>query len=249
VDRYPTISPIIDNSGYTTKSTGELGTGTYRLNFYKDEGTTMISPWHDIPLKGEIDGTYNAVIEIPKMTRSKFEIKKEEAHNPIKQDVQHDKVRFYHGPIYWNYGAMPQTWENNLKTVSIPGLTLPEVVGDGDPIDIVEIGSTALPTGTIAQVKILGALGLIDKGQMDWKIIVLRTEDPLFTEHDDIDDVPKAVRDGIMEWFRWYKSPDGHVNHFANNDEWYNKTVAQFIIESLTKIGQGNVPANDNWVV
>lgn len=41
-----------------------------------------------------------------------------------------------------------------------------------------------------------------------------------------------------MEWFRWYKSPDGHVNHFANNDEWYNKTVAQFIIERvLTKIG------------
>ena len=87
---------------------------------------------------------------------------------------------------------------------------------------------------------------------MDWKIIVVRTEDPLFTEYDDIDDVPKAVTDGIMEWFRWYKSPDGHVNHFANNDEWYNKTVAQFIIESTHEdwldLVQGNVPANDNWI-
>lgn len=21
-------------------------------------------------------------------------------------------VRFYHGPIFWNYGLLPQTWEN-----------------------------------------------------------------------------------------------------------------------------------------
>ncbi len=253
LDRYPTIDPIDNNSGYTTKSTGELGTDAYRLNFYKDQGTTLISPWHDIPLKGETDGTYNVVIEIPRMTTAKYEVNKEEAFNPIIQDIKNGKIRFYHGPIFWNYGMIPQTWENESKKVSVPGLDLPAVVGDDDPVDIVEVGSTALPTGTVAKVKILGALGLIDEGEMDWKIMTLKTDDPLSTEYDDIDDVPKEVRDGIREWFRWYKSPDGTVNHlFANSDEWYNKSVAELVIEGTHEewvdLIQGNVPAEGKWI-
>jgi inorganic pyrophosphatase len=37
--------------------------------------------------------------------------------NPIKQDIKNDKLRFvnnvfpHHGYI-WNYGALPQTWED-----------------------------------------------------------------------------------------------------------------------------------------
>lgn len=64
----------------------------------------------------------------------------EEKLNPILQDSKKGKARFvhncfpHHGYI-WNYGAIPQTWEN------------PELVdqhtqqkGDNDPIDICEIG-------------------------------------------------------------------------------------------------------------
>merc|ERR1719384_2351920 len=50
-----------------TEVSGEEGTETFRLNFKGDEGT--ISPWHDIPLKG--DKGYNMVVEIPKNDQGK----------------------------------------------------------------------------------------------------------------------------------------------------------------------------------
>lgn len=32
------------------------------------------------------------------------------------QDTKKGKLRFYHGPIFWNYGYIPQTWEDpNVK--------------------------------------------------------------------------------------------------------------------------------------
>lgn len=35
-----------------------------------------------------------------------------EAGNPIKQDMKKGKLRFYPYPINWNYGMLPQTWED-----------------------------------------------------------------------------------------------------------------------------------------
>lgn len=33
-------------------------------------------------------------------------------NNPIQQEIKNGKGRLYAGPIYWNYGFIPQTWEN-----------------------------------------------------------------------------------------------------------------------------------------
>lgn len=35
-----------------------------------------------------------------------------EEHTPIKQDMKKGKLRFYPYPINWNYGLLPQTWED-----------------------------------------------------------------------------------------------------------------------------------------
>lgn len=86
--------------GVSTDISGDAGTESFRLNFKGEAGT--ISPWHDIPLKG--DKGYNMVVEIPKMTKAKMEIATKEESNPIAQDVKKGKLRDYHGPIFWNYG-------------------------------------------------------------------------------------------------------------------------------------------------
>ena len=44
--------------------------------------------------------------------------------------------------INWNYGCLPQTWEDPSHENKELG-----VMGDNDPVDVVEIGSAALPTG------------------------------------------------------------------------------------------------------
>lgn len=130
----------------TSTSSGEFGTPDFRIHFTENGRT--ISPWHDIPLRnGEF---FNYINEIPKNTRAKYEISTKEASNPVAQDIKKGKLRKYHGPIYWNYGAFPQTWED-------PNVKHPVVgcIGDNDPLDVVEIGSASLASGTVHKVRIV----------------------------------------------------------------------------------------------
>lgn len=231
--------------GYSTATSGESATESFRLSF--NEGDSTISPWHDIPLKGKTEGTFNAVIEIPKMTKAKMEVATKEPNNPIAQDVKKGKLRDYHGPIFWNYGCLPQTWEN-------PNEEHPELkcFGDDDPIDVVEIGSKALAMGTVTEVKPLGVLAMIDDGELDWKVIAIATDDELAKEYNDIDDVPNAVKDGIREWFRWYKTPDDKpLNGFGFDEKWLDAKNANEVIEETheawKKLRSGDIEAGKLW--
>jgi len=94
----------------------------YRI--FLNEKDTKISPWHDVPLFGG-DGTLNYLCEIPKETTPKMEMATVEEFNPILQDTKNDKLRFYPYNINWNYGMLPQTWEDpeekdaNLKDAGV----------------------------------------------------------------------------------------------------------------------------------
>eukprot|EP00746_Dinoflagellata_sp_MGD_P033262 gnl/MRDRNA2_/MRDRNA2_179327_c0_seq1.p1 gnl/MRDRNA2_/MRDRNA2_179327_c0~~gnl/MRDRNA2_/MRDRNA2_179327_c0_seq1.p1 ORF type:complete len:351 (+),score=69.23 gnl/MRDRNA2_/MRDRNA2_179327_c0_seq1:121-1173(+) len=216
-------------TAYATSEDGEPGTASYRVRF-TDESNQYISPWHDIPLNAG-DGIFNAVFEIPKMTRPKMEVATKEAENPIAQDVKKEKLREYHGPIFWNYGMFPQTWED--PSVEDPGTNCK---GDNDPLDVVEIGSAALARGKVTAVKPLGALAMIDEGELDWKVIAVNVEDPLAQTLNDINDVPEHVVSGIREWFRWYKTPDGKpLNRFGNEEKAFNKAQTLEVIAETHK--------------
>lgn len=97
--------------------------------------------------------------------------------------------------------------------------------GDNDPLDIIEVGDTPLPLGSIVPVKLLGALALIDQGELDWKILAIRANDPRsqvdIRDNQDIEELFPKVMSGIREWLRWYKTPDGKaLNNFGYNEEW-----------------------------
>ena len=94
-------------ASYSVSEVGESATESFRLQFKED--STVISPWHDIPLMGE-NGGYNMVVEILKMTKAKMEVATKEESNPIAQDIKKGKLRDYHGPIFWNYGKLIEDW-------------------------------------------------------------------------------------------------------------------------------------------
>lgn len=196
-----------------TEARGEVGTNAFRRFFLDGEGKE-VSPWHDLPLRAEADGEFWMVTEIPKMTKPKMESATKERMNPIAQDIKKGKLRDYHGPIFWNYGFLPRTWED-------PGIKHPElgVFGDNDPVDVVEIGSVAHAQGEFSRVKVLGALAMIDDGELDWKVIAIDVGDAAASRLNDIQDVEAempGVISGIREWFRWYKTPDGKpLNEFG----------------------------------
>lgn len=205
---------------YSTLERGTAATTEYRVFLKNNEGK-IVSPFHDIPLVASHEnGTlYNMVVEIPRWTNAKMEISTKEPFNPIKQDVKKGKLRYvqnvfpYHGYI-WNYGALPQTWEN-------PSYEDPhtKAKGDNDPIDVCEIGSKTLQRGQVVPVKVLGVMALIDDGETDWKLIVIKADDPLADSMNDIGDV-EVQMPGLLkatyDWFRHYKIPDGKPpNSFA----------------------------------
>ncbi len=101
------------------------------------------------------------VIEISKGDTAKLEIGLDEPHNPVLSDTNKNKetgllqLRHYGMPATFNYGFIPQTWEN------------PEDGGDNDPIDLVDLStSSRKPLLAVADYVILGCLGLIDQGEI-----------------------------------------------------------------------------------
>jgi nucleosome-remodeling factor subunit len=219
---------------YSVIERGSPFTLDYKVYLADESG--FISPFHDIPLYANAEKTVlNMVVEVPRWTNAKMEISKDDKLNPIKQDVKKEKLRFvdncfpHHGYI-WNYGALPQTYED------------PSIIdehtqqkGDNDPIDVCEIGFKVRNRGDVVQVKVLGIMALIDEGETDWKVIAIDVNDPLANELNDIDDVETHMPGFLMatnEWFRIYKIPTGKPeNQFAFNGEAKNKAFANAIIE------------------
>lgn len=230
------FEPFIRKMSYTTIERGGLNTPDYRIYFKNEDGP--ISPFHDIPLYAdESNKIFNMVVEIPRWTNAKMEINRVEPLNPIKQDVKKGKLRFvancfpHHGYI-WNYGALPQTWENPEVLDEATGCK-----GDNDPIDVLEIGYRVAKRGEVLKVKVLGTVALIDEGETDWKIIVIDVNDPLADQMNDVADIEKhfpGLMKATIEWFKIYKIPDGKPeNQFAFNGEAKPKDFALHIIEEV----------------
>lgn len=191
-----------------------------------------MSPWHDIALwpdRAEPQ-IVNFVNEIPRGTQAKMEIATDELSTPIKQDVKKGALREYkYGPSLVNYGALPQTFEDpeDFNEDLQAG-------GDGDPLDVTEIGSEVMPFGAVYKVKVLGCLALLDEGEVDWKVIAINVDDPKAAQMNDIGDVEKIMPgrvDEVREWFRMYKTAEGKgENEYGYGGEAKDASFAMNIV-------------------
>merc|ERR1712216_871636 len=213
------------SAAYANEKVGDFPSLEFRC-FIKDEAQNTVSACHGVPLKNA-DGTFNFLCEIPKET---MEVATDEKLTPIKQDTKKGKLRDYPYNINWNYGMLPQTWEDP-KHVH-PTM---DVKGDNDPVDVVEIGSRALATGSVSPVKPIGVYAMIDDGELDWKVICISTSDPKASDINDVADVEKHMPgelEKIRVWFRDYKTPDGKPqNMFGLDDKCMPSAYAKDVIE------------------
>ena len=123
------------------------------------QSNNYLSPWHDIELipSTMISNHLTGIIEISSGDTAKLELSKDEPWNPVMSDTNTNKetgelqLRHYGMPTTFNYGFIPQTWEN------------PADGGDDDPIDLVDLSLTnRKPLLAVADYLVLGCLGLID---------------------------------------------------------------------------------------
>ena len=112
---------------------------------------------------------------------------------------------------------LPRTWEDSSHKDKVT-----EAYGDNDPIDAIEIGDDAIPMGSVVKCRVLGAMELIDEGETDHKIIVLRESDSHFSRIKSIADLEKykpGVVEKLTDWLKNYKTSDGKpVNTLAQED-------------------------------
>ncbi|ORX78185.1 inorganic pyrophosphatase [Anaeromyces robustus] len=239
------------SSNYSALTKNKKYNVDYQIFLKDNKNSKIISPFHDIPLfSNKQKKIYNMVVEIPRWTSTKFEINKKEKLNPISYDLKKNKLRYvpncfpYHGYL-WNYGSIPQTWEN-------PTLLSKETntYGDNDPLDIIEIGQSIAKQAEIKQVKILGVMAFIDEGETDWKLVGIDINDPFASKLNDIEDVKKycpGLIENTRRWFEIYKIPDGKKrNIVVFNGEFKNKEYAYKIIQEAhlewKKLITGKIP-------
>lgn len=241
-----THNPLMQS--YSTLKVGRKYSPSFKT--YITQDGKIVSPFHDIPLYVSGNREIVSVVnEIPRFENAKFEINKEECFNPIKQDIKKGEPRFVKNVFptkgyLWNYGALPQTWEDpneNDKEV--------EAKGDNDPVDVIEIGGRRKEIGEVYQAKILGSIAMVDEGECDWKIVVIDVRDENADKLNDIEDVRNICR-GLLEqtiaWFRDYKVPDGKGrNEFALNGEYKDKKFTVDVVRRAHESWCGMVNCKD----
>jgi 3'-phosphoadenosine 5'-phosphosulfate synthase len=229
------LDPLISKS---SRAEGKYGTKNFKL--YPMVNNQYVSPWHDIPLcASDCESTstakiFNFVVEIPMYSTAKMEVMKGEPGNPIMQDTKDNAPRYYsYGVPFFNYGLLPQTWEDPNVIDSSTG-----AAGDDDPIDAIEFGRGGpIPMGSVVRVKVLGSMALIDEGETDHKIIVLREDDPDFdTVHSvhDLERVHPGVTARLVDWLKNYKTSDGKPVNRLKQDEPTTSLEALHIIEEVS---------------
>ncbi len=136
------------------------------------------------------NGTVTTVIEIPAGTNGKWEVTEETG--VLSWEIKNGKPRLIKYLAYpWNYGMIPRT-----------------MGGDGDSLDCLSLGPMEL-RGTVAQVKIIGVIRLLDGGETDDKLIGV-LPGSTFAEVDSIAELQAqypGVVDIIQIWIANYKGP------------------------------------------
>ena len=140
-----------------------------------------------------LDGTVNAVIEIPAGTTAKYETNKNNGMLELEQ--KDGKPRFVQYLGYpCNYGLIPRSLLPKSKG------------GDGDPLDVCVLGPT-VPIGSVVKARPIGILTLLDNGEIDDKVLLVLQSGP-FAKVSSLADLDKrfpGVTTILQTWFTSYK--------------------------------------------
>lgn len=161
------------------------------------------SSYHSLDIGKNVPNSFKAVVEIPRESRNKYEIK----NNYLTLD------RVLHSPLLYptNYGFIPQTKAK-----------------DGDALDTLIWTRFPLDPRCIVSVRPIGILEMRDEEGIDNKILAVPTNDPFFREIKSIKDVQNNLLREMSQFFRRYKELEEEKTTQVKN--WYGKDKAKSTI-------------------
>lgn len=139
-------------------------------------------PWHDIPIGDHAPREFQAVIEIPKGSKVKYELDKPTGLLRV------DRV-LYSSVVYpANYGFIPRTYGD-----------------DNDPLDVLVLMQEPTVPLSILRVRPVGMMTMVDQGQNDEKIICVHLDDPEYRDYVAIQQLPQHRLRELRRFFEDYK--------------------------------------------
>lgn len=150
---------------------------------------------------------YEAVIEIPKGSRVKYEVDHETGR------VHLDRVLYTAFGYPTNYGF----FENTLGD-------------DGDPVDVLVLLDYELFPGSGLTVRPVGVFNMTDDGGGDAKVIAVIAKDPRWDWVQEVEDIPEFTRKEIEHFFEHYK--DLEPGKWVKTEGWGSRAEAEAIVEA-----------------
>lgn len=129
-----------------------------------------------------------------------------------------------------------------------------DLLGDGDPLDIIDLTERVIAIGECVPSRVLGILCLVDQGEADWKVLTIANSDPNADKVRDPDDIEKLWPGKIAalrKWFEEYKIPEGKArNEFLGEVEGPDKAmrVIHYMRQNWKDLLSGQVKKEDLWI-
>ena len=126
--------------------------------------------------------TLDITVEVPKHSSIKYE------YDRKTKSIRVDRILY--GPNFYpqNYGFIREALD-----------------WDGDELDCLVISNESFQPGIIVPARIIGAMGMIDGGETDTKLIGVIDCDPRFNGIKTIQDLPEHMFKEIQNFFETYK--------------------------------------------
>ena len=142
----------------------------------------MTHPLHDLAAGAAPPDELNMIVEIPRGSRSKYELHKESGL--IRLD------RLLYSAVYYpgDYGFVPRT-----------------LASDGDPLDLVCMVTVPTFPGCLIEVRPIGLFLMEDEKGVDEKVLAVPLRDPLYGEYQELEDAPPHFLKEMQHFFTIYK--------------------------------------------
>lgn len=141
-----------------------------------------INPLFDIPVGEDVPNEINMLVETPFGSINKYEF---HTNTGV---IKLDRVLFQKLPYPIEYGAIPQTWDE-----------------DGDPLDVMCFVTHPTFPGCLVSVRPIGVMKFNDCGEVDDKILAVPADDIRYKHIKDITDLTNHQKDEIAFFFERYK--------------------------------------------